>query len=92
MLWCGEVCHDSCEVGGLRTDACWVCDALFEAVGTEGAEHYAGGAVEAADCPEGRHCWESWVVLGWRWKVTSGRGVIGEWWGAWSYDARCAEF
>lgn len=42
--------------GAGQTDACWVRNALLEAVGAERAEHNAGCAVEAADCPEWRHC------------------------------------
>jgi hypothetical protein len=38
-----------------RTDAGWVRDALLQAVSAEGAEHDAGGAVKASDCPERRH-------------------------------------
>lgn len=38
-------------------DSGWVCDLLFQAVGSESAEADGGGAIYATERPEGeRHC------------------------------------
>lgn len=34
----------------------WICYVFLQSVRAECAEHDAGGAVEATNCPEGWHC------------------------------------